>query len=249
MRALSALALVEAWDGPVAETAHARLDRVLRMVVDDEDIANDTLGRRNQRLIALRRHLCGPRPIEAVARCGCGADNEVSIPADAIEAAPVPAPGTRITVEVGGRTVNARPPNMADLAAIAGLADADIACAALLARCTDASNDGGGDDDDSITDPDAVLTALAARFYAMDPAADVRLAIHCVGCGTPLSVVIDFAAFVSRDIGQHVMRLLSEIDCLARAYGWTETAILALPPARRQRYVAMVRGEPVGGIG
>ncbi len=248
MRALSALALVEAWDGPVAETAHARLDRVLRMVVDGDDIASDTLGRRNQRLIALRRHLCGPRPIEAVARCGCGADNEVSIPSDAIEAAPVPAPGARITVEVGGRTVNARLPNMADLAAIAGLADADRACAALLARCTDASHE-GGDNDDAVIDPDAVLAALAGRFDAMDPAADVRLAIHCVGCGTPLSVVIDFAAFVSRDIGQQVMRLLSEIDCLARAYGWTETAILALPPARRQRYVAMVRGEPVGGIG
>lgn len=243
MRSLSASELIEAWDGPEAETSHARLERVLGVVLDAAELRRDTLGRRNQRLIALRRSLCGPRPVEVAARCQCGIDNEATVPVDAIEAAPVPAPDQRTAVAIGGRTVSARPPVMEDLMAIAGFRDLGQAAAALLARCVDAAND------DDLAEPGPLVAALAERFEAMDPAADVRLSIRCVGCGTPLSVVVDLAASVSRDIAHQVAALMAEIDCLARAYGWSEAAILALPPGRRRRYVAMVQGETLGGIG
>jgi hypothetical protein len=241
MRPLSAYDLIDAWDGPEAETPHARLERLLRSVVEGDDIDGDTLGRRNQRLIGLRRLLCGSRPLEVAARCRCGVENELTVPAEAIDTAPVPPPEARTTVEIAGRTISARPPTMTDLSAIAGFADPDKARAALLARCVD------GAINDDLNAPDAVLAALAARFEAMDPAADLRLSVNCVGCAAPLSVMVDFAVFVSRDIGRQVAALMGEIDCLARAYGWSETAILALPPGRRRRYIAMVRGEPIGG--
>jgi hypothetical protein len=243
MRSLSAHELIEAWDGAEAEAAHPRLERLLRMAVDSDDIDGDTLGRRNQRLIGLRRLLCGSQPIEVAARCRCGVENELTVPAEAIEAAPVPPPGARAIVEIAGRAIPARPPTMADLPAIAGFADAGLARSALLARCLDGA---GGDD---LGDPEAVLATLGEQFEAMDPAADLRLSVNCVACGASLSVVVDLAVFVSRDIGRRVATLMDEIDSLARAYGWSENAILALPPGRRRRYVAIVRGEGTGGAG
>ena len=75
-----------------------------------------------------------------------------------------------------------------------------------------------------------------------------RLSVDCVGCGAPLLVVVDLAMFVGRDIARQVKDLTGEVDSLARAYGWSEAEILALPPVRRHRYVAMLRGEMFGGI-
>ena len=87
MRPLTALELIEAWDAPAPQpkplSAHFRLERLLAVALDGEDIGSDTLGRRNQRLIALRRALGAVRPIEAVAHCGCGVENEVAVPAEA----------------------------------------------------------------------------------------------------------------------------------------------------------------------
>jgi hypothetical protein len=35
-------------------------------------------------------------------------------------------------------------------------------------------------------------------------------------------------------------RLLLDVDALARAYGWSEAQVLALPPLRRAAYLQMV---------
>lgn len=239
MRSLPALELIEAWEAPPGEPAHLRLGRLLAQALDGEDIGADTLGRRNQRLIALRRALCGSRPILAAARCDCGVDNEVTVPADAIEAAPTPSHGAQVTVQVGGRRLVARLPTMADLAAVAPLGSPGAARAALLARCAEP----GGEP----LDPEAALATLGTCFEAIDPAADVRLSVTCAGCAAQLSVLVDLAEFVGRDVGHHVAALLGEVDCLARAYGWSEADILALPPGRRHRYVSLVRDQPMGG--
>jgi hypothetical protein len=38
----------------------------------------------------------------------------------------------------------------------------------------------------------------------------------------------------------HARSLLAEVHSLARAYGWTESEILALSPQRRSTYLEMV---------
>ena len=241
MRPLSAAVLMEAWDAPAPEGVHVRLERLLSVALDGADISGDTLGRRNQRLIALRRSLGMLRPIEAKGRCGCGVDNEVIIPADAIEAAPTPPTGAVVSVEVDGRTLLARLPTMADLASVASMTDPAAAGAALVRRCLDPAND-------DAVNSETVLLALGSAFEAVDPAADIRLAVTCAGCGEPLRVAVDLANFIGRDVAAQLAGLTGEIDALARAYGWSEADILALPPVRRRRYVAMVRGEMLGDV-
>ena len=240
MRSLSPLELIEAWDAPTAPAAHFRIEALLQAALDGRDISGDTLGRRNQRLLDLRRALGVGRELEAVARCGCGVENELTVPVAAIAGAPTPAPGDRAVVDLDGRRLVARLPTMADLAAVAPIGDPRAAADALLIRCLDPAND------HPPLDTAAALRALGPRLEALDPAADIKLAVACVGCGAALTVSVDLALFIGREIGRLVATLLGEVDCLARAYGWTETEILALPASRRCRYVALVRGDSLG---
>lgn len=236
MRRLSEAELLAVWDGSVpGEPPHARLGRVLASALPGEPLATDTLGRRNQRLIALHADLVGG-PIAARAACvHCHTDNEFEVPADAIAAAPAPTSDARATLDWDGARIVARLPTMADLDAVAGLAPSD-ARGTLLAMCANALVE------------DEVSSALAEAFEALDPAAVVRLSISCAGCDAPLSVDVDLAAFVEASIEARVEVHLSEIDIVARAYGWSEAEILALSPARRARYVARLSGEPSGWL-
>jgi hypothetical protein len=82
---------------------------------------------------------------------------------------------------------------------------------------------------------------LAARFDALDPAANVVVKISCSGCGAPVSATVDVADFVARALDRVVEVLLREIDMIAAAYGWAEDRILALPEWRRRYYVELIR--------
>jgi hypothetical protein len=48
------------------------------------------------------------------------------------------------------------------------------------------------------------------------------------------------AAFVWEEIEACAARLLDDVHVLARAYGWSERAILALPEMRRAAYLERV---------
>jgi hypothetical protein len=54
------------------------------------------------------------------------------------------------------------------------------------------------------------------------------------------SAALDIPALVLAELEAEGQRLLGDIHVLARAYGWSEAEVVALPPARRRRYVEMV---------
>jgi hypothetical protein len=232
MLALAAQDLLSVWDGSaVAEPAHARLARLLARALPGEPLEDDTLGRRNQRLIALHAALVGG-VIEAVAACShCGSDNEFELPGRAIAAAAVPPPKMRVVVHCSGVRVAARMPVMRDLALVADAPGQ--AQAALLGAVVE----------EGPQDLEGLAELLGAAFEAADPAALVRLASDCAVCGKSMAADVDVAAFVADAIERCIAALLGDIDLIARAYGWSEAGILALPPARRARYVAMLSGE------
>lgn len=70
--------------------------------------------------------------------------------------------------------------------------------------------------------------------------ADARVAGACAGCGNPWEVAFDAASFFAAELGVQARRSLSEVATLARAFGWSEAAILALPAARRRAYLDLV---------
>ena len=61
-----------------------------------------------------------------------------------------------------------------------------------------------------------------------------------MACGAQTSAPFDAATVLYADVTAHVDRLLADVHRLASAYGWSEREILMLPPARRERYLALV---------
>ncbi len=87
---------------------------------------------------------------------------------------------------------------------------------------------------------------LAVIEEGLDQAApDIgdRITAVCPHCRAETGAVIDPLAF-TRPRTEEVLR---ETHLIARAYGWREGAILALPSDRRRAYARLIAGEPRAG--
>ena len=81
--------------------------------------------------------------------------------------------------------------------------------------------------------------ALEARLEAIDPAADLRVALRCPGCAAEWDQPVEPDRLLWEEIAHAAKRLLGEVDELARAYGWSEAQILGLSPQRRRSYLEL----------
>jgi hypothetical protein len=131
-----------------------------------------------------------------------------------------------LAVKSNGNVVRFRLPTGADLLAISNAEQ-------LLERCL---LNGG----DKVTDN--VRAAVAERMSSADPMADIQLALNCPNCEHKWAPPFDIVAFFWREISAATRRLLREVHTLASAYGWTESEILSLSPARRRAYLEMASG-------
>ncbi len=91
--------------------------------------------------------------------------------------------------------------------------------------------------------PAASRAALAERMAEADPLAEIAIDFVCAECGEQRLAVLDVVTFAWSQIVAQAQALLVDIDVLARAYSWSEADILALPTARRRRFVALVVGD------
>jgi hypothetical protein len=123
--------------------------------------------------------------------------------------------------------VRFRLPDSSDLTAAAACGDPEAGRLVLAARCID----GEAADD--------VVAAVAARMADVAGPADVAVAVTCPACEHAWEEALDVPDFVWHELAATARRLLGEIDALARAYGWSEDAVLGLPPRRRHRYVEL----------
>jgi hypothetical protein len=126
-----------------------------------------------------------------------------------------------------------RLPCSQDLAAVATQTDPEAATLRILERCC-------------LESPPAAeekllenVGAIEAGLAALDPAADISLALTCEGCGHRWTTGFDIAALLWEEIEARARGLLVEIHGLARAYGWSEPEILALSPQRRAAYLEL----------
>jgi hypothetical protein len=85
-----------------------------------------------------------------------------------------------------------------------------------------------------------VLARIPALLADGDPLAEVILDMRCAACGHSWSLLFDIASFFWAEIEALAARLMTEVDALARAYGWREADILAMDGARRAAYLDMV---------
>lgn len=209
--------------------------------------ADRPLGQRDAMLLHLYRDLHGP-VLDALATCpDCRTTLEIRLAiadlTDGYEDLPLggsgPAAGRHGTAEqhqadLGSVRVTVRCPTSADLLALAGETDAAAARAALVDRCVLAVRRPHGaasplDDDE--------VRRLGKVIEELDPLADVRVGIACAECGHAWSALLDVPELVWALVQGTARRLLSEVDALARRYGWTEAEILSLSDQRRHAYL------------
>jgi len=246
MRALSASDLLRVWERAAHDAPVHQALSLLAAAYPDHEIgalAELSIGQRDALLLRLREATFGPT-LTGVADCpACRARIEV-----ALNAAELDMPSSASTfgsmsasgaaVEAGDYVLQLRPPNSHDVVAAAPL-EMSNARVAILRRCVLSAQRGGmpvGPDDV----PAAVLEIAEQRLPDRDPQADVRLRLVCPACEHDTTMIFDIASFLWHEIDAWACRILREVHTLASAYGWTEEAILALTPFRRQCYLELV---------
>jgi len=241
MRPLSAAQLLEAWERGLAETRWRRALPLLAASSDSstEGVAALSVGERDRRLLKLREWVFGSE-LGSVANCErCGERLEWTInTANVLAAQASQAEGTFTRDEY---EVTFRLPNTLDLEVVGQTADADVARAALLARCVTSASKGGVEVGPAEL-PETVTEALAERMAEVDPQADVQMNLMCPACGHHWQAIFDIESFFWTELQSWAQRILSEVHLLACAYGWREKDILDLSAWRRQFYLGLVNG-------
>jgi hypothetical protein len=183
-----------------------------------DELAALPIGQRDALLLELHAE----DALEATAVCpACGEQAEFSVETAALLA--------RAGDARPGRW---RPPDSADVAAAAAAGSTEAAERVLLERCAGSAE----------LAPDE-RAAVAAAIAEADPLAEVLVDVSCPACGAEFVADLDVGTFVWADVRARAGRLLLEVAALARAYGWTETEVLALGERRRAAYLELAEAR------
>lgn len=202
-----------------------------------------SLGAFNARVLALRTRLFGDR-LEAIVVCpACSETMELTLPADRIlDEAPTPST-QEVAVEIDGYRLRLRRLTPVDLVAQGSCSSVEeirlklLDCCLLEARHTDRLGPLAAEDL-----PEAVQRVAGTALAEADPNAAPGVEVECGVCGHEWTAPIDVGVFLWHDLQRWSLRLLDEVHVLARAYGWTEPDVLALPPGRRSHYLGLNYG-------
>jgi hypothetical protein len=184
-------------------------------------------------LLELYRERYGPE-LRAVSACPeCGALLELNFAvADLLQALGEPA-SEELSLTAGGYELELRLPTVADLAAAQRARERDRAAATIAAACVaSCRRDGATISADSI--PGAVLDEAERRLERFDLGGE-PLDLLCPDCATEWQATVDVPTLVLAELDAEGRRLLADVHVLARAYGWSEREIVALPAWRRRR--------------
>lgn len=241
MRPLSARDVLEVWEADRGHSATASALALLGAACPDtprEELLTLPVGERDRRLLELRRCTLGSS-LESVGRCpACGLEVELSFTTDALAPAPREPAGETV-LERGTLTLRLRLPTSEDLLVAEECSSVAEARELLFRHSVVEARRGGvpvSVEELSEEEEAAAEEALAEA----DVQAVMDLTAICPGCGHRWRAHFDVARFFAEEIGTHARRLLGEVHALARAYGWSEAAILSLSARRRRAYLARV---------
>lgn len=233
--------LLQVWErgGDQPDAARA----LLLLASSCDDIAADALaalplGRRDALLLQLRTCLFGSE-IVGVTHCPrCDATVEAVFDGDALLSPHAAPEQFEYSLRAHGADVRFRLPDSNDLLALEGCVDADTARMALLGRCVIAA--ACADQPRELHSlPEVLLGEVAQAMAAADPQADLQLAFTCPDCGLGWQPAFDIARYLWQELHAWALRMLREVDTLARTYHWREADILALGEQRRQIYLEL----------
>jgi hypothetical protein len=243
MRALSAGDLLTVWEHGASQRPSQRALSLLAVACGDEappdQLARLSLGQRDQRLLNLRERTLGPH-LAAISACpACSGVLEFTLNVADIRIASISEPAKTIDLAFAGYDLQFRLPDSLDLATLDPSADRQTNSQHLLKRCLTNVRYAGAEIPAEDLPPD-VGAAVSEQMAEADPQADVQLDLACPQCQHRWHSPFDIVSFFWSEIHALALRLLNDVHVLASAYGWSEAAILALAPARRQAYLDLI---------
>lgn len=211
--------------------------------VTPEMAAELVVGDRERLLLHLCRLTFGPE-LDLVATCpreGCGAVAEIPVSLDSI-VEEQPGADHEVEQEIhpvtpeGQWRIRFRLPSGRDQERAASLPDPAAAARALLTGCVLEIADPSGAPVSPADLPVSLEATLSDVFHHLDPTAEATTSIICPSCGAESQAMLDgfiiLHAGLARSSG-----IFGDVYRMARCYHWSEAEILALPRARRKRYL------------
>jgi len=89
----------------------------------------------------------------------------------------------------------------------------------------------------------ANILSVGDAFESFDPLLAFTLTTACPACHRSAEHALDLEQLAVAHLQAQRERILHNIHHLARAYGWTECEILAVPAARRARYLKLIEAS------
>lgn len=240
--------LLQAWESGEGQPPAEQALCLLRYGYPDRSLAqllSLSVGERDALLFALREQTFGPT-LQGTARCPqCKEQSLFSVPLSALRVV-APSPGMQTAqLDWDDHQIVFRVPRVSDLRQAAQLSEVGAVRSFLIRCCIVSMSRGGKAVPASQWHllPAQVERALASEMAKNDPQSEVLLALRCAHCGQDWNALLDIVRFLWTELSTCAERLFQEVDALARAYGWTESEILQLGPARRRRYLELLSHE------
>ena len=244
MRVPSAAELLDAWEHALSESPIRRALSLLSIAYPElraDEIAALPLGRRDARLLQLRKCLFGPQLPVVVSCPQCGQLLESHMRVDDLTSDSIPSEDITYVGGSRGYRVTFRLPTSVDLMALPLGGAAKDARELLVRRCLLDVRDAHGAQKAVSDLPDGTVADIVRQMERVDPAADVEFAWECPSCAHRWLDMFDVASFLWREIQAWAQRTLRDVHMLARAYGWREPDVLSLSPTRREIYLELCR--------
>ncbi|MCY0096578.1 hypothetical protein [Hoeflea ulvae] len=226
------------------ENAAARTSRLISVLF--EDIAESQADRlsSNQRQVRLLQKALelGRWPAHFVTTCRhCKVLSDVTVSRQDFQDSIQSQCPASCQLTLNGQTLTFRAPTGIEEKTV--LEDAGLGSAALLGILhvpRDASPAANGCEDGealpAVSDEDADALLVKILEECSPPVGVLNL--DCPSCQNQIRFWFDSIDWISR----HVWSAIDEVTVLARAFGWTEEAICALPQSRRELYLKEARG-------
>jgi len=236
---LSTQQVLDVWDQASGKKSEAQTQLLLSLIESGtpaEPLSNLTIGERNHRLLELRQQLFGSK-LEAYVECPkCDQALDLVFSTDQFgfdRARDLPA---EQVIESGAITASVRLPNGHDLIALANIETAEEGRALLFSRClSDLRKDGHAAKITELDEDD--LSALETLIAELDPRMELLFDLNCPACANQWQAPLEVDVYLWHEFDTHARELLENIHLLARAYGWSESEILAMSEKRRRYYV------------
>jgi hypothetical protein len=204
------------------------------------EFASLSIGQRNAKLFRFRESLFGAH-LEANSSCPtCKEKVEFQLDSRVICDPNVPVwDGTEIKLESDNNLIVCRPPSSHELEKIMPfleMGDEEDAAFELMKNCVlQLQLDGIYTPVESM--PLALIELVSAKIKDVDSHSEILCRLNCPECEFSWAESFDIVSFLWLEIENKAHVILSEVQLLAKAFGWWEGDTLSLSDVRRKYYI------------